>query len=84
MADVSASAAKDHIVKGSGDVDRISKDAVNLARDMAHQYLEKLGAAAAEAARQAGRKTIMPPDLHAAQRSMSGSSAPEAGSAPAA
>ncbi|MEK8023729.1 MAG: histone-like protein [Candidatus Hydrogenedentota bacterium] len=71
------------MLKGAGDVDRMSKDAVNLAREMAHLYLEKLGAAAADAAKQAGRKTIMPPDLHAGQRTMMGGAASTPASSPA-
>lgn len=70
MADVSASAAKEHVLKGSGDVARISKEAVNLARELAEQYLTRLGAVAAEAARSDRRKTLMPQDLQIAQKSI--------------
>lgn len=68
MADISSSAAKTHVLKGSGDVGRISKEAVVLARDLAQQYLTRLGAVAAEAARKERRKTVMPADLQAAQK----------------
>ncbi len=70
MADVSSSAAKEHVLKGSGDIQRISGDAVQAARDLAHQYLAKLGQAAGEEARKEGRKTIMPADLQTAARAL--------------
>lgn len=70
MADVSSSAAKTHVLKGSGDVSRISKEAVTLARDLSHAYLTRLGAVAAENARGDRRKTIMPQDLQAAARTI--------------
>lgn len=75
MSDVSSSAAKDHVLKGSGDIARISGEAVTLARDLAQQYLARLGAEAAEFARQDGRKTLMPQDLQAAARKLGGASA---------
>ncbi|RMH58879.1 MAG: hypothetical protein D6679_03535 [Candidatus Hydrogenedentota bacterium] len=70
MADVSASAAKEHVLKGSGDVGRISKDAVQVARELAQAYLADLGRGAAEEAKKARRKTIMPDDLRAAARAL--------------
>lgn len=72
MSDVSASAAKGHVLKGSGDIARISGEAVQLARELAQQYLTSLGQKAAEFARQEGRKTLMPPDLQAAARQLAG------------
>lgn len=70
MADISSSAAKEHALKAAGEIQRISAEAVQKARDLAHAYLEKLGAAAARSALKNGRKTIMPPDVEAAAREL--------------
>lgn len=81
MADVSSSAAKEHVLKGSGEIQRVSGDAVSAARDAAHVYLQKLGALAAQAAAAEKRKTIMDTDIAAAVRALSAGSA-SAGDAP--
>lgn len=65
MADISASAAKEHLLKGAGEI-RVSKEAVEAAREAGHRFLADLGRRAGEAARAAGRKTIMAEDLRAA------------------
>lgn len=70
MADVSTSAAKAHVLKGSGDVSRISKEGVQLARGFAHAFLAKLGEKAAVTAQNAKRKTIMPEDIEEAGKSL--------------
>ena len=71
MADISSSAAKQHVLSGAGDeVSRMSGDAVQVARDLGHQFFSKLGGAAAQEASKAKRKTIMPADLHNAARSL--------------
>ena len=66
MADISASAAKEHLLKGSGDVQRVAKEAVQAAQEIGHKFLQAVGREAAEAARAEGRKTIMVPDIQGA------------------
>ena len=70
MADISSSAAKEHVLKAAGEVQRMSAEAVQKARDCGHAYLQKLGVAAARAAAKNGRKTIMPPDIETAAREL--------------
>ena len=73
MADISSSAAKEQVLKGAGSIQRISSEAVKIARDLGHQYLNQLGKAAAAEAERDGRKTIMPQDLQIAARTAGGS-----------
>ena len=43
MADISSSAAKQHVLSGAGDeVSRMSGDAVQVARDLGHQFFQNL------------------------------------------
>lgn len=78
MADVSSSAAKEHVLKGAKEIQRVSGDAVTAARDAAHLFLQRVGAIAADSAHQAGRKTIMDTDVAVAVRALNlgGSPAP--------
>lgn len=73
MADVSSSAAKEHVLKGSGEIQRISGGAVAAARDAAHAYLQRIGALAAQTAIAEKRKTIMDTDIASAVRTLSSS-----------
>ncbi len=84
MADVSSSAAKEHVLKGAKEIQRVSGDAVTAARDAAHQFLQRVGQVAAESANQAGRKTIMDSDIAFAVRSLNlgGSTAPSGTDSP--
>ena len=66
MADISSSAAKEHLLKGSGDIQRVSGDAVQAARDAGQKFLAEVGRQAAERARAEGRKTIMGSDVQQA------------------
>lgn len=81
MADVSSSAAKEHVLKGSGEIQRMSGDAVAAARDAAHAYLQRIGTLAAQTAAAEKRKTIMDTDIAAAVRTLSSGAAPS-GEAP--
>jgi histone H3/H4 len=70
MADVSASAAKEHVLKGSKEIQRISGDAVEAVREATHRYMGRIGSIAEESAKREGRKTIMDTDVAAAVRAL--------------
>lgn len=75
MADISSSAAKQHVLGGAGEVQRMSGEAVKVARELGHSYLGQLGRLASAHALKDRRKTIMPQDLHAAANSIRGGAA---------
>lgn len=66
MADISSSAAKEHLLKGSGEIQRVSKEAVEAARDAGQRFLAAVGREAGALAAADGRKTVMPADVSAA------------------
>ncbi len=70
MSDISSSAAKTHLLTGSGEIQRVSGEAVEKARALGQEFLSALGREASARASEAGRKTIMPEDLEEAARKL--------------
>ena len=78
MSDISASAAKSHLLSGSGEVSRVSGDAVTKAQELGHKFFSSLGREAAAEAQAAGRKTLMASDLDAAAKRVLAQASPQA------